>query len=294
MDILLSSPETQRRTKMRCSETRKKMTDRMRTSMMFRTFARIFENGFGAPLYFVSGSYSEFSRTPDNESAFCLAVNPKGCCVGCPQNKLPYPSKLEPWTWTRPCHAGLQVTMVPVMDGKDPVGWLVTGHIEVDDETETLNGGMGSPEITRIDNERYLLLVSFLQTCAGILGANSISFLIGRQESAGDLIGRGEAWDIDGDNGEIESQESVSDFREQTGLEPIQYVTLCGLERARSRFLRGSGKIAEILSAGKAAGWPDGNDFLETFQSHFGELPTAYRDKILKLWRTFSEAVSRI
>ncbi len=263
--------------------------------MMFRTFARIFENGFGAPLYFVSDSYSECARTPDNESAFCLSVNPKGCCVGCPQNKLPPPAKLEPWTWIRPCHAGLQVTMVPVMDGKDPVGWLVSGHIEVDDETKSTNeSGRQSPEITRINLERHTLLVSFLETCAGILGANAIRFLIGQQESADDLIGRGEAWEIEGGEGEFEPEETVRDFREQTGLEPIRYVTLCGLERARSRFLRGSGKIAEILSAGKAAGWSDGNAFLETFQTHFGELPTAYRDKILKLWRTFSETVSRI
>ncbi len=185
--------------------------------------------------------------------------------------------------------------MVPVMDGKDPVVWLVSGHIEVDDGIQAKEkDGWQSPEITRINHERHLLLVSFLETCAGILGANTIRFLIGQQESADDFIGRGEDWEIDDAPEGFGLHESVSDFREQTGLEATQYVTLCGLERARSRFLRGSGKIAEILSAGKAAGWPDGNDFLETFQSHFGELPTAYRDKILKLWRTFSETVSRI
>ncbi len=255
--------------------------------MMYRTFARIFESGFGAPLYFKAGATEDGSRHPACEAAFCIGVNPAGNCVHCSLNKLPRPEQLAPWTWKLPCAAGLRVTMVPVRNGgAETVGWLVSGHVLVDGDGEAAMAEGDDPrykEILRMTADRHDLLVDFLETCAGILGANANRILIrfngeGKEDTDGSPNPAG----------------IINDITRLTGLEPQRYVTLCDLEKARNCFLRGNGKLAEICRVARDAGWLNGSDFLNAFHSCFGEFPDAHHKKTCRLWKEFARTVSRI
>jgi hypothetical protein len=98
-------------------------------SMMFRTFARIYENEFGVPLFFESCRTEDALRMPANESSFCVNLNDgDGCCTRCVCGVFPPPETLMPWTWSAACHAGMRVTLIPVSICNQTIAWLITGH----------------------------------------------------------------------------------------------------------------------------------------------------------------------
>ena len=274
---------------MSCSEACNKTSDAMRESMMYRTFARIFESGFGAPLYFKAGATADSARHPACEAAFCIGVNPAGNCVHCSYNRLPKPEQLAPWTWTLPCAAGLRVTMVPIQNGEaETVGWLVSGHVLVDGDGKASLAEGDDPrykDVLRLTADRHDLLVSYLETCAGILGANANGILVGHGRPSSEIGAKSFA-DI--------SSGGLDRITDLTGLEPRRYMAICDLERARNRFLRCKGEIGEILNVARAAGWLNGSDFTNAFQSCFGETPDEHLRKTVRLWREFSRTVARI
>jgi AraC-like DNA-binding protein len=280
-------------------------------SMMFRTFARIYENEFGVPLYLESALQPGKLNNARSESEFCVELNRgNGDCTGCPFNILPRPQTLPPWTWSAPCRLGQQVTLVPLMVNGKVVAWMITGHYFVGGEAagsrglsdesmrriaadgrrrEFLTQAYG--EIKNIPQARHGLMVRFLVTCGALIGANLNRFLIGNvwdhaERSESEIGDRGGA--------------AFSDSYHGAGRDPItglaigneEIATRTRIEKARRRFLRTQGHNADIGLAAKEAGWVDHGDFERAFLECIGESPSEHWKKITGLWSDFSSILA--
>ncbi len=274
-------------------------------SMVFRTFARIYESEFGVPLYLESASHSGKLNNARCESEFCAELNRgNGDCARCSFNILPRPQRLPPWTWSVPCRLGQQVTLVPLMVGEKAAAWMISGHYFVgegaagsrrlSDEVmgritadksrrESLTRAYGKIRI--IPQARHDLMVRYMETCGALIGANLNRFLIGdgweqpeRCEAAiaGRLGAQGAGRNL------------VTGSR--TGDEEIAIRTR--IEKARRRFLRTQGLEADIVSAGKEAGWVDDGDFQHAFLECIGESPSEHWRKVTGLWSDFSKILA--
>lgn len=280
-------------------------------SMMFRTFARIYENEFGVPLYLESALDSGKLNNARSESEFCVELNRgNGSCTGCAFNILPRPQTLLPWTWSAPCRLGQQVTLVPLMVGEKAVAWVISGHYFVGEGAD--GSGRLSDEVMRritadkgrrdsltqaygkiriIPQARHELMVRFLETCTALIGANLNRFLIGdgwcqaeRCEAA--IHGRLGAASSDG------SRAASRDFPTGLGIGSEEIATRTRIEKARKRFLRTQGRDEDIRLAGREAGWVDDGDFQQAFFESIGESPSEHRRRVTGLWSDFSKILA--
>jgi AraC-like DNA-binding protein len=280
-------------------------------SMMFRTFARIYENEFGVPLYLESALRPGKLNNARSESEFCVELNHgNGSCTGCAFNILPRPQTLLPWTWSAPCRLGQQVTLVPLKVGDKAVAWVISGHYLVSGRaagSRKLSGEMirkikadksrrdslkrAYGKIKVIPQARHELMVRFLETCAALIGANLNRFLIGdgwkqpeRCEAA-----------IDGQLGAAlrdGSRAASRDTANGLGIGSEEIETRTRIEKARRRFLRTEGHDADIEMAGKEVGWVDARDFQKAFFECIGESPSQHRKRVTGLWSDFSKILA--
>ncbi len=262
---------------------------------MFRTFSRIYENEFDVPLYFESDGQRRVLRPPANESDFCTGVNGgNGCCTTCALRVFPPPETLMPWTWSTPCRAGQQVTMVPVTVSGKAVAWLVSGHYSIGEASagtrslsaevlrritsdkqrgEVLNRAFS--EIKIIPQARHDLMVRFLETCCALIGAELNHFLTG-------------------DNKKIQGLDApnTEDPASLAAVADDEFALRFRLDTARRNFLRTAGRKTDIARVAKEAGWTDEEDFQREFRECFGESPSKHWKRVSGLWRTFSEILA--
>jgi hypothetical protein len=266
-------------------------------SMMFRTFARIYENEFGVPLFFESCRNQETLRTPANESSFCIDLNRgDGCCTRCVCGVFPPTETLMPWTWSSPCHAGMRVTMIPILVWNRTIAWLITGHYFISEETspyeelppEALDIIGADPnrlktlslafsEKKSIPRERHEQMIQYLETCSALLGADMNRFLLDDRQAVDDPA---EIQAVGGTKRVATASE--------TRVQNDEMATRARLENARRRLLKTTGQDEDIEFVAKDTGWSDGNDFERDFQDCFGESPSDHWKRVTALQRTFS------
>lgn len=281
------------------------LISRLSHSESYLTYTRLFDWMFEMPLYVKVGGKSLVTN-PERRSDLCLSVNSgDGCCTGCPLVALPEPGKLEPWVWSSPCTAGLQVTMAPLACGDALHGWLVTGHhargsLMADVEFARICRNSRIPlsderlklyhRVPVLSGSRYEDMRRFLELIGATFGAelNSALLLDDPKESewARSLKKHLRSHPT-------LSHEAIDDgmedrFRKETGLSTLEYLQRWKIEEARREIMVGQGTEPEILAAARRCGCPDYFHFHKLFVRFFSESPQRHARRMkeveLRLW----------
>jgi AraC-like DNA-binding protein/ligand-binding sensor protein len=292
----------------------RKLVEALQSSALYRTYQDAFRRATGMAMFLRLAHTEQVPRTEERmeQNAFCQAVS--SCSGnGCEECRRAHDQLRShgggEHAGSGVCFAKMMETAVPIHCGGSTVAWLWTGQVFVDtgetrsfDEVSKVltNAGVAAKEVKRlrtlweatpeISQEKYQSVVVLLEAFARQLGEEANRLIIGSrpQEPVAVTKARRFIRDNLGDRltlDDVSRHAGLSPhhfckvFRKAAGVNLIEYINRCRIEKARDMLLKPDARVSEVAFE---AGYQSLSQFNRTFRTLTGESPTEFRRRILK------------
>jgi len=288
----------------------KNLIEALANSKIYRDYERAFSEATGLP---VSLRTVESWQLPHHgkrfENPFCAMLAQKSrACAAClqVQQQLSDSATREPQTVT--CAAGMCDTVVPVLMGDKPIGYLTTGQVFAKKPTEAqfrrtarllAEWGVeaGATELRKayfdtrvLSSRQHESVVKLLAIFAQHLSMVSNQIVMQEQNSEPPVITRAKQFINEHQTEEL-SLEQVADavhtskfyfckiFKKSTGINFTDYLSRVRTERAKNLLLNPNLRVSEIAYE---VGFQSLTHFNRVFKRVLGRSPTDYREQLAR------------
>jgi AraC-like DNA-binding protein/ligand-binding sensor protein len=290
----------------------RKLAEALQSSTLYRDYQQAFRLATGMSMFFRLAHTEEIPREVEKgqQNAFCQAMgrSPEGQ-TACSRAHCALRARSQAEGCGGQCFARMMESAVPLQCGGATLGWLWTGQVFLEEAEKRSfnevaavlsNAGCDTGEIgtlrqlwqstPRISEEKYRSVVVLLEAFARQLGELANRLVIESRPQEPAVIARARRFiheNLDerltleevARAGGLSPHHFCKVFRKAMGLNLIDYINRCRIERAKEMLLKQDARVSEVAFE---IGYQSLSQFNRSFRNITGESPTGYRRRLLK------------